>query len=550
MLNAFHLCKSPTSLTIQTLITLLERCKSMSDLKQIHSILITLGLTDEDPLPSRIVSFSSLSDAGDVDYSHRFLLSLQRPTTSCWNTTIRGYSKSRTPGKSLRVFVQMLRAGAQPDHLTFPFLAKAAARMSEHGGGATVHCHVARLGLEADRFIANSLVHMYATCGDISSARKVFDGIPDKNLVSWNSMLDGYAKCGDMTSARTLFETTTDRDVVSWSSLIDGYVKAGEYSEAMALFERMQNARWPQPNDVTMVSVLSACTHLGSVEKGRLLHSHLSENGMPMTLTLRTSLIDMYAKCGAIEEAMTVFREAQLDRNRTDVLLWNAMIGGLASHGLVHESLEIFAEMQRIRIAPDEITYLCLLSACAHGGLVQEAFHFLESLKGLGMDPKSEHYACVIDALSRSGRIEEAWRFMTRIPMEPTGSMLGALLSGCLSHGRLDVAEAVGKRLIEMEPDHDGRYVGLSNAYAVVKRWEEAKGMREEMERRGLKKSPGFSSVESGGWIHRFIAHDKTHRSSEEIYRMLDLILRQVRPRQEVADGEDEECCLYDIAAG
>lgn len=516
----------------------------MSDLRQIHTLLITLGLADEDPFASRLISFCSLSDSGDVDYSYRFLLSLQNPATFYWNTTIRGYSKGRNPNKSLSVLIQMLRAGASPDHLTFPFLAKAAARLSDPSSGAAVHCHVARSGLEPDRFIANSFVHMYASCGDISSARKVFDGIRDKNVVSWNAMLDGYAKCGDTGSARALFDSMTERDVVSWSSLIDGYVKAEEYSEAMALFDRMRMIG-PRANDVTMVSVLSACAHLGSVERGRLLHRYLSENGLPLTLALRTSLVDMYAKCGAIDEAMAVFHLAQADR--TDVLLWNAMIGGLATHGLVAESIELFAEMQRIGIVPDEITYLCLLSTCAHGGLVHEAFYFLESLERQGMEPKTEHYACVIDALSRSGRIEEAYRFLTEIPVEPTGSMLGALLSGCLNHGRLDVAEIVGRRLVELEPDHDGRYIGLSNAYAIVKRWEEAKVTREEMERRGVKKSPGFSSVESCGSIHRFIAHDKTHRSSEQIYRMLDLIINQARPRNE-ADREDEECSLYDVA--
>lgn len=539
-----RLCKS-AHLTTQTLVDLLDKCKSMSDLKQIHTLLITLGLADEDPLASRVISFTSLSDSGDVGYSYRFLLSLQNPATFCWNTAIRGYSKSRNPGKSLFVFVQMLRAGALPDHLTFPFLAKASARLSDPGSGAAVHCHVARCGLEPDRFIANSVVHMYASCGDIYSARKAFDGIPDKNVVSWNAMLDGYAKCGDMASARALFDSMLQRDVVSWSSLIDGYVKAEEYTEAMALFERMRIVG-PGANDVTMVSVLSACAHLGSVERGRLLHRYLSENGLPLTLTLRTSLVDMYAKCGAITEAMAVFRGAQV--GRTDVLLWNTMIGGLATHGLVVESLELFTEMRQIGIAPDEITYLCLLSSCAHAGLVREAFYFLESLKRQGMEPKSEHYACVIDALSRSGRIDEAYRFLLEIPLEPTGSMLGALLSGCLNHGRLEIAEIVGRKLIELEPDHDGRYVGLSNAYAVVKRWEEAKVMREEMERRGVKKSPGFSSVESCGSVHRFIAHDKTHPCSEHIYRMLDLILSQVRPPP-LADQEDEVCSLYDIAA-
>jgi len=166
----------------------------------------------------------------------------------------------------------------------------------------------------------------------------------------------------------------------------------------------------------------------------------------------------MYAKCGAIEEALIVFRGVPM--RRTDVLIWNALIGGLATHGLIMESLELFTEMQGVGIAPDEITYLCLLTACAHGGLVKEAWHFFECLCEYGMTPKSEHYACMVDVLARAGQLTEAYQFMSQMPMEPTASMLGALLSGCMNHGKLDLAEIVGRKLIELEPDHDGRGEG------------------------------------------------------------------------------------------
>ncbi|KAJ7942650.1 Pentatricopeptide repeat-containing protein [Quillaja saponaria] len=363
-------------------------------------------------------------------------------------------------------------------------------------------------------------------CGNIVNARKVFDEMQAKNLVSWNSMLDGYAKGKNMDMAREVFDLMLVRDVVSWSSLIDGYVKAAEYREAMAVFDKMQ-AAGPKANEVTMVSVLCACAHLGALEQGMMLHRYMVDNGLPLTLVLRTSLVDMYAKCGAIEEALLVFQG--LPKIQTDVLIWNAMIGGLATHGLVSKSLELFEEMQTVGICPDEITYLCLLSACAHGGLVQQAWSLFESLGKCRMTPTSEHYACMVDVLSRAGQLVEAYQFVCQMPIEPTPSMLGALLSGCVSHRKLDLAEIVGRKLVELEPDHDGRYIGLSNVYAVVKRWDDARGMREAMERRGLKKSPGFSFVEISGLLHRFISHDKTHPNSDQTYQMLNFIVNQMK---------------------
>ncbi|KAE8711782.1 Pentatricopeptide repeat-containing protein [Hibiscus syriacus] len=314
--------------------------------------------------------------------------------------------------------------------------------------------------------------------------------MPVKIIVSWNAMLDGYAMCGEMASARQVLESMPQRDVVSWSCLIDGYVKSGDYKEALAVFEEMQ-ILGPKANEVTMVSVLCACAHLGVLDRGRLMHRYVIDNGLPMTLVLRTSLVEMFAKCGAVREALDVFRA--VSNRRTDVLLRNAMIGGLAIHGL-------------------------------------EAWHFFECLGKHGMTaPKSEHFACIVDVLARAGQVAEAYRFLLEMPMEHTASLLGALLNGCLIHGKSDLAEIVGRKLIELDPDNDGRYIGLLNVYAAINRWKEARTMREAMERRGVRKSAGFSSVEISGSLYRFIAHDVTHPNSEQIYKMLEFIVSQMK---------------------
>nr|GMD32716.1 pentatricopeptide repeat-containing protein At5g08305 [Ipomoea batatas] len=448
-------------------------------------MLTVFGLSQESPFASRILSLAAMSDPSN-DYAHRLFLQRPNPTVRDYNALIRGHSHSKNPNKSVFLFVEMLRNGVLPDHLTYPFLIKALAHLSKPRVGGSVHGRAVRDGFVEDRFVLNSLIHLYGSCGDILSARKVFDEIPLKNSVSWNSMLDGYAKSGDVVSMREVFERMPERDVVSWSSLIDGYVKDGEYAEALAVFERMKQVG-PRANEVTMVSVLCACAHLGALEQGRMMHRYVVENKLPMTLVLRTSIVDMYAKSGAIEDALLVFRSASM-RN-TDVLIWNSIIGGLAAHGLVWESLKMYKEMQTLKIQPDEITYLC-------------TWRF-----------------------SEGSLLTEAYQLMSGMPMEPSASMLGALLSGCLNHRKLDLAEIVGKKLIELDPCHDGRYVGLSNVYALKKCWYEAKAVREAMETRGVKKFPGFSFVETLGALHRFIAHDKTHPKSEEIYIMLHLAL-------------------------
>lgn len=519
-----------------SIISLLDRCKSMRELKQIHSRIVVSGLSHDNYPASKILSFSALSESGDIEYSYVLFNHLPSPNTFIWNTIIRGYSINKDQNRAVSLFRRMLRLGVSPDYLTFPFVLRSCARLSSLRLGVAVHCHVAKSGITIDLFVHNSLVHMYASCGAVAAARKAFDEIPSPSSVSWNSMVDGYAKCGDLVTARGTFESMPVRDVVSWSALIAGYVKGGDYREALAIFERML-IEGPRANEVTMVSVLCACAHLGALELGTRMHDYVESNSLRLTLMLRTSLVDMYAKCGSIEEAWRVFREVPTDQ--TDVLIWNAMIGGLATHGLSKESLELFEEMQSLGIMPDEITYLGLLCACAHGGLVDDARQFFDSLNTNGMTPKIEHYACMVDVLGRAGCLDEAYEFVMTMPFEPTASMLGALLSGCSTHGRVDLGEIVGKKLIELEPDHDGRYIGLSNVYAVARRWDDARTMREAMEKRGVKKLPGFSTLEVDGILHRFIAHDKSHPQSMGIYLMLTSIAKQMKLEADYQRSED-----------
>ncbi|CAI0416363.1 unnamed protein product [Linum tenue] len=437
------LCKN--GVQNDTLISILARCSSLPQLKQIHALVITLRLPQVDTFVSRIESFSEPSNSNCLDYCYRVLSNLPNPApTFAWNEVIRRYSGTRFPNRALSAFVQMLRTGVSPGHLTYPFLFKASSRLFDLKLGLSVHARTTKEGFNSDRYIANSMLHMYASCKDIAHARMVFDEIPVKNQLYKNS--------------QSIIRT----QVFSFLS-------------------------------VTMVSVLSACAHSGELEKGRAMHDYITRNSLPKTLVLQTSLVDMYAKCGAIDEALKVFREFSV--LKTDVLMWNAIIGGLSTHGLLEEALHLFSEMQTTGIKPDEITYLCLLSACAHGGLVKEAWFFFDCLEKHGMAAKSEHYACLVDMMARAGQVAEAYEFVSRMPVEPTPSMLGALFNGCLNHKRLDLAEIVGRKLIEMQPDNDGRYVGLANVYAEVKRWDECRNTRGEMERKGVKKTRGYSIV-------------------------------------------------------
>ena len=120
------------------------------------------------------------------------------------------------------------------------------------------------------------------------------------DVVTWNAMMEGFARDGQVVVER-MFEEIPQRDVISWNTMIMAYVHNGKLEEGLKCFGRMRKGGLV-PNEATLVTALSASAQLGLLEHGRLIHSIIDELHVPMTVTLGTALLDMYAKCGCIEQ--------------------------------------------------------------------------------------------------------------------------------------------------------------------------------------------------------------------------------------------------------
>ncbi|XP_031269987.1 pentatricopeptide repeat-containing protein At3g62890-like [Pistacia vera] len=295
---------------------------------------------------------------------------------------------------------------------------------------------------------------------------------------------------------------------------------------------------------VTMVSLLLACTHLVALETGKWLHAYIMKKVIEVDVALGTALVDMYAKCGSIENAEIVFEELA----EKDVMTWTALVVGLAMCGQGDEALKYFHEMQISGLKPDAITLVGALVACSHAGLVEEGISYFNSMtKTYGIQPSIEHYGCFVDMLGRAGRIAEAEELIKKMPMTPDHFVLGGLLGACRIHCNLEVAERVAQQLLELYPDNGGSYIILSNIYSLSRKWEEAKRIRELMAERKIKKSPGCSLIEVDGVVHEFIKGDSSHPQSPVIYEMLDDMLSRTKKagyvsnKSEVLFDMDEE---------
>ncbi|KAF8400880.1 hypothetical protein HHK36_014183 [Tetracentron sinense] len=377
-----------------------------------------------------------------------------------WNNIIRSYVRLNLPCTALRVFLAMSRAGVSPDSYTIPIVLKAICQFFAIETGRQLHSIAIRHGLELNEFCESGLISVYSKTGEFENARKVFEQNRDRKLGSWNAIIGGLAQGGHAEEAVTMFLELRK----------DGF----------------------RPDDVTMVSVTSACGNLGNLNLALQLHKYVFQAKTlgKSDILMSNSLIDMYGKCGRMDLASSVLAE-MVQRN---VSTWTSMIVGFAMHGHVKNALEYFGYMREAGVRPNHVTFVGVLSACVHGGMVEEGRGYFDMMKNLyGITPMMQHYGCMVDLLGRAGLLDEARELVERMPMNANSVIWGSLMGACEKHGNVKMGEWVAMHLEELEPWNDGVYVVLSNIYASRGMWEEVQKVRGVMKERRIAKIPGYS---------------------------------------------------------
>ncbi|KAF3778565.1 hypothetical protein EJ110_NYTH39289 [Nymphaea thermarum] len=330
------------------------------------------------------------------------------------------------------------------------------------------------MGLSSNIFVQNALIHMSAANKKIENARQLFDEMPEKDLVSWNCLISGYSQNGCL------------RDV-------------------LALFQEMQ----PQnvlAHEITMGKVILACTHLGGWGIVRLMVEYIQKNSVKLDMFLCNTLIDMYGRCGCVDDAYKLFVEMSKRNNvsrnamitacamaadiaaarklfdempERDLVSWTAMIAGYSQASEFSEALALFRQMLIENIKPDEM---------------MNVYH---------RSPQMKHYGYMVDLLSRSGWLDEAYKFILKMPFDPDPVLWCTLLSACAVYGDVELAEITTKRFLVLESSNSDNCELLANVYARTGRWTDAMRIREKLKGSNLKKTPGCSSIEVNGVGYR-----------------------------------------------
>ncbi|KAL0389387.1 UNVERIFIED_CONTAM: Pentatricopeptide repeat-containing protein, mitochondrial [Sesamum calycinum] len=504
--------------------------KSLKPCKQIHALMLTNNVDmNLWQLSSKLIG--TYACCGDLISSKLLFQETPNPNVFAFNwmiltLTFSGFHEEAIGYFSL--FQESRNSNSYPNKYTFSVVLKGCVGLLDVNLGKQVHGMIYKVGFEKDVSVCNGLIDMYGKCRRICDARGVFDRMAERDVASWttmicryadvgrieesvflfermrlegvkpndftwNTIIAGHARSGDCDGAFKFFSRMCREglfpDLVIWNAMISGFVQSQRAVEALELFRDMLISRI-KPNEVTVTGLLPVCGMVGSVGRGREIHGLIYRMGLDINVFLASALIDMYSKCGSVEEAQNVFNSIP-NKNAAS---WNAMIGCYGKHGMVDCAIKFFDRMQDEDIQPNEVTLTAILCACSHGGLVEKGLEIFRSMDSYGVKPNKEHYSCLIDLLCRYGRMEEAYDIVKQIGVEVTDSTIGAFLNGCKIHERRDLAENISEHL-RMELKKPGGFVTLSNIYASEGKWRGVQDVREVMKDKRVHKKPGFSSV-------------------------------------------------------
>ncbi|KAF8028150.1 hypothetical protein BT93_E0917 [Corymbia citriodora subsp. variegata] len=489
----------PDSITLVTVLPAVADVGSLRIGKSIHGYAVRAGFDCLVNVSTALLDM--YSKCNSVKTARVIFDRIEKRTVVTWNSMIDGYVENENPKEAIAVFENMLDEQVEPTNVTIMGALHACADLGDLERGMFVHKLLTRLKLDSNVPVMNSLISMYSKCKRVDLAAEIFNNLRQKTLVSWNAMILGFAQNGRVSEALNHF---------CWM--------------------HSQNVK---PDTFTMVSVIPALAELSVTRQAKWIHGLVIRSCMDKNIYVMTALVDMYAKCGAVDTARKLF-DMMEDRH---VITWNAMIDGYGTHGLGWSAVELFKAMQKGMVRPNDITFLCILSACSHSGLADEGLQYFNSMKqDYGIEPTMDHYGSVVDLLGRAGRLKEAWNFIQKMPIEPGITVFGAMLGACKIHKNVELGEMAANKLFELDPQEGGYHVLLANIYATASMWSRVAEVRKIMAKEGLQKTPGCSLVELRNEVHSFYSGSTEHPQSKRIYAFLETLVDEIKAAGYVPD--------------
>ncbi|KAJ6829459.1 pentatricopeptide repeat-containing protein, mitochondrial [Iris pallida] len=400
---------------------------------QIHAYLTKVGLDAENHLKCSLMDF--YAGCASLESSEKLLEEATVMSSLLWNKVIMLNAENGLWSKAIGLFRKMQSSNVEADEVTIAKILNACGRMEGLMLGKEIHGHVVRSGLSSNLLVSNSLIAMYSKNSCVEHARRVFESLPNRNLVSWNSMISCFSLNGHLTDAMELFDgmvlSGVEPDLVTWNSLVSGYSLHGHDYEVFELIRRMQ-VEGEKPNSSTITSILRTVSESKFLELGRAVHGYVTRHALECNVYIGTSLVDMYVKCCSLANARRVF-EATKHRN---AITWNSLISGYAYEGSLDDALKLLKRMEGEGIQPNLTTWNSLISGYSMKGQSKQSLVLIRHLKEKGMKPNVVSWTALISGCCQNEQYEDSLYFFHELQKEgikPNSATLATALRACAS---------------------------------------------------------------------------------------------------------------------
>ncbi|KAK7272215.1 hypothetical protein RJT34_28688 [Clitoria ternatea] len=480
----------PTHMTFASVIKSCASLKELGLVRMLHCRALKSGFSSHQSILTALMVALSRCKEMDDAFSLFSLMQGGQSVVS-WTAMISGYLQNGGTNQAVNLFSQMRREGVKPNHFTY----SAILTVQHTVFVSEIHAEVIKTNYEKSSSVGTALLDAYVKIGNISDATEVFDVIDEKDIIAWSAMLAGYAQAGETEAAAKIFHQLTREGI--------------------------------KPNEFTFSSIINACAApTASVEQGKQFHAYAIKTRLINALCVNSALVTMYAKRGNIDSANEVFKR----QKERDLVSWNSMISGYAQHGQANKALEVFEEMQKQNMEVDAVTFIGVISACTHAGLVEKGQNYFDAMiNDHYVNPTMEHYSCMVDLYSRAGMLDKAMDIINRMPFPPGATVWRTVLAASRVHRDLELGKLAAEKLISLQPQDSAAYVLLSNLYAAAGNWQERVNVRKLMDKRKVKKEPGYSWIEVKNKTYSFLAGDSSHPLSDHIYAKLSELSTRLR---------------------
>ncbi|MCO5591488.1 hypothetical protein L7F22_045472 [Adiantum nelumboides] len=416
----------PDEVTFSSMFSAFSNEFVVCEAKFLHAL--TAGCVHESDVVAQTALITMYGNCGRIEDARTMFDRMNDRDVAVWNAIITAYSQQGNVEASISLFCEMLAEGQIPNKVTFVTLIPVCADEAVLTQGSWIHEHVVSSNLKLDIEIGNSLVNMYGRCGSLEDALEVFSRMPEHNVVSWSSLLMLY----------------TQHDFTE---------------EALQLFEQMLTAG-VTPDKVVFLCILPVCASEAALAQGRKVHHCIVSRDFDTDTSSITALLNMYSKCGSIEDTQRMFHLCA-DRS---LVLWNSLIAAHAHHGSAKRATLCFNDMIDGGLTPDGCTFYSVLSACSHAGVLEEGLcYFISMVQQFFIVPTVEHFNCMVDMFGRAGQIESLEFVLKSMGLQPSGASWLTMLGACRLHSDRKRGEDAATQAFDVNPEDATPLVLLSN---------------------------------------------------------------------------------------